>query len=688
VDSNRDGDWADAAQCASGPTPEHIVIDQPVDIATLTPGLNTIAVTTTGPVAWPGEMVQKPAWLRVMLSEEKSVKLAGLPYGDGRGPASGYRTGETEDYLLRPSGQGADPLLNADVAWNPMPSTETGARANRVALRIGYANNGSEPLVDGSLTITLPTVLANATLLDVISTPDLGLEKRSPLVINLSLGTLEPGQTGTIIYSWKVEEGETAARSTGAVEQLGNFEIQLVGKNPNGVFVHISALRALHIDQIVPTIGFGIPGSPYRAANATTSRDNVEIRGTAAPSATLTLSLLHIGEGGISRSALTHGGWLTATVMVGANGAWSYGLENLVEGLYWARIGNGAPGVARTSALDKASPKMAESFLQVAPDLPIDPLSFVIGDGAGMNWTPETLNFNIGMPPTVFVPGRTYTMQVQQTPNTQNLGLALQFFSPFQTLVFEDLGGGTLGWTNCLTCTRSSNVSTGVGGYALAINNDGEETVLEGTYNTTALGKVNDATTGRPISGAAVRLLAQTEVSDTVNSGSVYVSWDGAGGQANPQTTGADGGYLFVPGEGIYRVEVSAPGYQPYTSDDVAVAAGGAVALDIALTPSVTQAADVTISIGPGGFDPGVLVVPPGTTIRWVNMDVTPHSVVATGFDSGLLNPGTGYMITASQVQSITFRDGTDPFNMGTLVVDPNAPSVGGGKIFLPFIVR
>jgi plastocyanin len=299
------------------------------------------------------------------------------------------------------------------------------------------------------------------------------------------------------------------------------------------------------------------------------------------------------------------------------------------------------------------------------------------------------------MPPSVFVPGRVYTMRVQQTPNTQNVGLTLKFFSPFSTFGFENLGGGVLGWRGCLTCTRSIDVGTGSGGYALVISNNGEETVLEGTYNTTALGKVTDATTGQPISGASVRLLIQTAVSDTLDSGFVYETWDGAGGQSNPQTTGADGSYLFIPPAGSYRVQVSAPGYQPYTSAAVDVADGEAVAQAIALSPAVTDAADVTVSIGSGGFDPGVLTVPPGTTIRWVNVDVTDHSVVggsaaraASGFDSGLLSPGASYTHTVSEPGALSLSDGTNPFNEAALVVDPSAPNPGMSSIFLPAIQR
>ncbi|MFZ1757012.1 MAG: DNRLRE domain-containing protein, partial [Caldilineaceae bacterium] len=684
VDSNRDGDWADVAQCDNTAAPEHIVIDQPVDIASLTPGLNTIAVATTGPVAWPAEMAQKSAWLRVMLSEEKSVKLAGQAYGDGRGPATGYRTGETEDYLLHPKGLGADPALELGLAWQPLAvdpapgaaSAEMTSHARKVILRVEYSNEGSDPALGSSLIITLPTALQNATPMDVVSVPDLNLDKATPPGV-ISLGTLQPGQRGVILYSWKVEEGESArSLSAGnpAYLKLGDIKGEVRSSSPEASPANNIAQVETAIPAIVPTLGFGIPGSPYRAANATTSRDNVEVSGIAQPNSTLNIFVDGLESGDNARSSLSHWGSITETVKAGTDGSWSFIVKNMPGGLFRVRAGYVVPDLGR-AAEGKSTPFLFEALLRVNPNLPIDPLSMVISDDQGRAWTPDTLNFNIGMPPSVFVPGRTYTMRVQQTPNTHNVGLALKFFSPFSVFGFDDLGGGVLGWTGCLTCTRSIDIGTGTAGYALVINNGGEETVLEGTYNTTGLGSVTDAANGQPISGASVRLLVQTAVSDTLDSGFVYETWDGAGGQSNPQTTGADGSYLFAPPAGNYRVQVTAPGYQPYTSAAVNVADGEAVAQAIALSPAVTGAADVTVSIGPGGFDPGVLTVPPGTTVRFMNVDVTDHSVVAVpssraaaGFNSGTLSPGDSYTHTVSEAGTLGLSDGTNPFNQASLV--------------------
>ena len=111
LDGNRDGDWADGGKCqdASGAekvTLEHIIIDYPVDVAALGAGLHTISVTT-GNVPWPPDQAQKHAWVRLTLSEQpsnKALTTEGIAHGDGRGYAKPFRTGETEDYLLRPKG--------------------------------------------------------------------------------------------------------------------------------------------------------------------------------------------------------------------------------------------------------------------------------------------------------------------------------------------------------------------------------------------------------------------------------------------------------------------------------------------------------------------------------------------------------------------------------------------------------
>ena len=54
---------------------------------------------------------ERPAWLRVTLSERpsnKTLQIGDIRYGDGRGYADPFRTGETEDYLINRGDTGAD----------------------------------------------------------------------------------------------------------------------------------------------------------------------------------------------------------------------------------------------------------------------------------------------------------------------------------------------------------------------------------------------------------------------------------------------------------------------------------------------------------------------------------------------------------------------------------------------------
>jgi uncharacterized repeat protein (TIGR01451 family) len=111
-DGNRDGDWDDVNLCAgldAPNVPEHIVIDFPVSASA---GYQPVSVNTTVPVY--NQPKAGAAWLRVTLSEQRSVKIGkvdSLEYGDGRGVfttlvnvdtgenAAGFELGETEDYF-------------------------------------------------------------------------------------------------------------------------------------------------------------------------------------------------------------------------------------------------------------------------------------------------------------------------------------------------------------------------------------------------------------------------------------------------------------------------------------------------------------------------------------------------------------------------------------------------------------
>jgi hypothetical protein len=106
LDSNRDGDWADGFNCQDSfgqnhQAVEHVLIDWPVNVAALGPGLHTVQ-PLSGYIAWPAAMAEATRWVRISLSESPSNKplvFGGINYGDGRGFPTPFKVGETEDYL-------------------------------------------------------------------------------------------------------------------------------------------------------------------------------------------------------------------------------------------------------------------------------------------------------------------------------------------------------------------------------------------------------------------------------------------------------------------------------------------------------------------------------------------------------------------------------------------------------------
>ena len=98
-DFNRDGDWADKFTCQTS-TGVFTVYEWAVQnqVVNVTPG-SVVWSTPLFPSFHPSNVPY--SWMRIALSEIKAP-LAPSGLADGRGPANGYRTGETEDYFLKP----------------------------------------------------------------------------------------------------------------------------------------------------------------------------------------------------------------------------------------------------------------------------------------------------------------------------------------------------------------------------------------------------------------------------------------------------------------------------------------------------------------------------------------------------------------------------------------------------------
>lgn len=72
---------------------------------------------------------------------------------------------------------------------------------------------------------------------------------------------------------------------------------------------------------------------------------------------------------------------------------------------------------------------------------------------------------------------------------------------------------------------------------------------------------------GSPVTGATVSCQAFDEDYQA------WMRWPAEfyESQVNPQVTGPDGYYSFFVPPGLYRVQASAPGYEPHTSPDLRV---------------------------------------------------------------------------------------------------------------------
>lgn len=109
-DFGRDGNWTGTALTQCGQLSEWAVQDW---VLNLPPGVVTHTVTLTVTPYHPAGLEKDPLWMRMSLSDTPAPTMGGGS-ADGRGPASGYTYGETEDYLLRYKEGGGG---NARAGW-------------------------------------------------------------------------------------------------------------------------------------------------------------------------------------------------------------------------------------------------------------------------------------------------------------------------------------------------------------------------------------------------------------------------------------------------------------------------------------------------------------------------------------------------------------------------------------------
>ena len=105
-----------------------------------------------------------------------------------------------------------------------------------------------------------------------------------------------------------------------------------------------------------------------------------------------------------------------------------------------------------------------------------------------------------------------------------------------------------------------------------------------------------------------------------------------------------------------------------------------------------------TVTIGPNGFEPDVLQVPPGTIVEWINLDTTFRSISTTiqsnavntldtgeGWDSGVLDTFGTFEVEVSDTEGTTYTyyDPDNPSDSATIIV-----TTFTGETYLPVIMK
>jgi len=79
-----------------------------------------------------------------------------------------------------------------------------------------------------------------------------------------------------------------------------------------------------------------------------------------------------------------------------------------------------------------------------------------------------------------------------------------------------------------------------------------------------------------------------------------------------------------------------------------------------------------TVLIKAWAFDPASITIAKGTTVTWMNMDNSSHSVVATDmtFRSGNLNNGQSFAHTFNETGTFWYKCGIHPSKSGKVKVE------------------
>lgn len=83
-----------------------------------------------------------------------------------------------------------------------------------------------------------------------------------------------------------------------------------------------------------------------------------------------------------------------------------------------------------------------------------------------------------------------------------------------------------------------------------------------------------------------------------------------------------------------------------------------------------TEIAENTITIQNFSFSPGILTVPQGTKVTWINRDTAVHTVNSDAFNSSDLRQGDTFEFTFDTKGSFEYVCGLHPSMTGSIVVE------------------
>ncbi|MCB0071566.1 MAG: DUF11 domain-containing protein [Caldilineaceae bacterium] len=727
LDGNHDGDWQDRLDCDGLTAVEHIVIDQELRPSAVG-RLNIVAPTGNIPVLAEGQ--NETMWLRVTISDEPSEKTdqfrpnpTQLPVdiGDGRGPANGFRWGETEDYLYvpaavagAPGGFGADLQLESEVLFQDdflagtVQASATDAKLSQILATLRARNIGDRIAGGSKLVITsdpylgIPTTqdakccycLTCTVAADVEPLPELTAAAvtaaRLPFVevcqedggcyVELALGDLPPGQEVGLLLGWDVDPALAQVELDVSVQSAGD-------SNPGN---NVQRRRALRLFR-EPTIVAPMPGA-WRGCLTCT----VAFKGFGHPGTDVTLFSEQFPDGSLSTGIDANGFWqIDAYLPDGTHDVtlgWTGCLTCTVQ----------AAGVSETPLTVAGEPLN----LTVDRTLLWNPASFSVNDPANALHAAGVAESDDSCGPWQVVddagrmdldgwklpvwPGKEVELSVElfcagtATATLTGDGVNVAFSDGDGDGIF------TAAYTALPELDANGNAVT------LTVTCDNAVAEYSGTMVPVEPSTVVDAVTGAPLGNMEVTLFGFRR---DVN-GVQVAPWEAqAFGQLNPQTTGGDGAFAYLVPQGRYGLQVVGDGYQsvrvgPFRSRGVIAG------FNIGMPPTVSNATGAVVEISEDGFVPATLEVAPGTAVEWRNLGldaastqstngtVTGAAAHATSWDSGLLLSGEAHKVLFSEEGTFTYIDAEDPSKTAVIRVAQPAPPADGNTVFLPLVLR